>query len=61
MLASNSFELVKWSEKSNELLLRVRNVYSELGINPESLPEDTFDGGKKISLVFAGQYSAGNR
>lgn len=59
MLASNSFELVKWSEKSNELLLRVRNVYSELGINPESLPEDTFDGGKKISLVFAGQYSAG--
>lgn len=59
MSASNSIEIAKWVERSNELLLKIRNVYFEFGINTESLPEDAFEGDKKISLVFAGQYSAG--
>ncbi len=56
---TDSIALAEWSEKSSKLIAKVRNVYSELGIPADSLPDDAFDKDKRISLVFAGQYSAG--
>lgn len=52
-------DLAIWTGKCNNVILEAKKVYKELGISDENLPNGIFDGEKPISLVFAGQYSAG--
>lgn len=59
MANTDSISLEKWAIKCNELLEYTKRAYRELGISTDSLPQYAYDGGKPISIVFAGQYSAG--
>lgn len=52
-------DLAIWTEKCSAVISEARRVYNELGISDDGLPNGIFDGEKPISLVFAGQYSAG--
>lgn len=58
-MKNGEMDLAIWTRKCGEMILKAKNVYKELGISDERLPNGIFDGEKKISLVFAGQYSAG--
>lgn len=57
--STDSIELEKWARKCSTLLENTKRTYEELGISTDLLPQYAFDGDKPISLVFAGQYSAG--
>lgn len=59
MSNSNTIILGEWSSRSEKLLEQAKNIYTELGIPVNKLPDKVFSGDKPISLVFAGQYSAG--
>ena len=56
---SKKMDLAVWTGKCNAVISEAKKIYKELGISAENLPDGIFDGEKPISLVFAGQYSAG--
>lgn len=55
----NSLSIAVWTAKSKELLGKVRNLLIKIGFDGSGLPQEVFEVNKPISLVFAGQYSAG--
>lgn len=48
-----------WMEKIKELLDKTRNLLTKIGIDVSDMPQKIFEENKPVSLVFAGQYSAG--
>lgn len=48
-----------WTEKSEDLLQRVKTLFMEINYSNESFPDSVYDDGKPISVVFTGQFSAG--
>lgn len=48
-----------WTEKSENLLHKVKNLFLEINYSSENFPDGVYDDGKPISVVFAGQFSAG--
>lgn len=48
-----------WTQKSELLLKKVKDVLEQVGYKASSLPASVFDIEKPISIVFVGQYSAG--
>ena len=48
-----------WTQKSELLLQKVKDVLDQVGYKEYSLPTSVFDIEKPISIVFVGQYSAG--
>jgi GTP1/Obg family GTP-binding protein len=55
----NDISIVAWTTKSKELLDKTSSVLERLGIEKSKLPKTVYDNNKPISVVFAGQYSAG--
>lgn len=55
----NTISLAVWTAKSKELLDKVSNILDKIGIDKSNLPNSVYESDKPISLVFAGQYSAG--
>ena len=58
-MENKKMDLAIWTENCKKLFEDTKRVYNELGISTDNLPDGVFDGEKPISLVFAGQYSAG--
>lgn len=54
-----NFNLPEYSERSARLIASVRDLYEEIGRDTSTLPQGAFERDKPVSLVFAGQYSAG--
>jgi predicted GTPase len=52
-------EIPEYSERSSQLISDAHALYQEIGYDESTLPEGAFGSDKPISLVFAGQYSAG--
>ena len=52
-------EIPEYSERSSQLIADAHALYQEIGCDESTLPGDAFGSDKPISLVFAGQYSAG--
>ncbi len=48
-----------WSQRSELLLKKVKEVLDQVGYKEYSLPTSVFDSEKPISIVFVGQFSAG--
>ena len=48
-----------WTQKSELLLQKVKDVLDQVGYKEYSLPTSVFDIEKPISIVYVGQYSAG--
>lgn len=48
-----------WTEKSRKLLGDVKRLFHQIGCDESGIPQEVFEGDKPLSLVFAGQYSAG--
>ena len=48
-----------WTAKSKKLLESVQRLLNKIGYDESGMPQDVFEGNKPVSLVFAGQYSAG--
>ena len=59
MKEQDSVSLCVWMAKSKSLLESVRDLLGKIGFDWSGMPQEVFDGSKPISLVFAGQYSAG--
>lgn len=55
----NTISIAIWTAKSKELLDKVNSILEKVGIEKSNLPKNVYEGDKPISLVFAGQYSAG--
>lgn len=55
----NVVVLSVWTEKSEALLKRVKKLFEEIGYSCDSFPDSVYDDGKPVSVVFAGQFSAG--
>lgn len=55
----NTISIAVWTARSKELLQKVSGILEEVGIGKSNLPKSVYEGDKPISLVFAGQYSAG--
>lgn len=55
----NTISIAVWTAKSKELLEKVSGILKEVGIEKSNLPKSVYESDKPISLVFAGQYSAG--
>lgn len=55
----NTISIAIWMAKSKELLDKVNSILEKVGIEKSNLPKNVYEGDKPISLVFAGQYSAG--
>ena len=49
----------EWTEKSERLLQKVKDVLNQVGYHASALPNTVFDVEKPISIVFVGQFSAG--
>ncbi len=49
----------EWTQKSEQLLQKVKDVLDQIGYKDYSLPTAVFDIEKPISMVFVGQFSAG--
>ena len=49
----------EWTQKSECLLQKVKDVLEQVGYKESSLPTSVFDIEKPISIVFVGQFSAG--
>lgn len=52
-------EIPEYSERSSQLISDALALYEEIGCDVSTLPDGVFGDDKPISLVFAGQYSAG--
>ncbi|WP_253197170.1 GTPase domain-containing protein [Clostridium algidicarnis] len=59
MNEQDSVSIAVWTEKSKKLLESVRQLLNKIGYDESGMPQDVFEGNKPVSLVFAGQYSAG--
>ena len=59
MYGENPLSLATWSTKSRDLLTKSQKLLSENGFDANTLPKKVFAGDKCVSVVFAGQYSAG--
>ena len=59
MKPKDSVSIAVWTAKSKTLLESVRGLLDKIGFDWSAMPQQVFDGNKPISLVFAGQYSAG--
>ena len=59
MAQNTEFLVDTWTKRSNQLLQRANQLVQQLQGDPQQLPADIYDGNKPLSLVFAGQYSAG--
>ncbi len=59
MNEQDSVSIAVWTAKSKKLLESVRQLLNKIGYNESGMPQNVFEGNKPISLVFAGQYSAG--
>lgn len=55
----NTISIAVWTARSKELLQKVSGILKEIGIEKSNLPKSVYESDKPISLVFAGQYSAG--
>lgn len=55
----NTISIAVWTASSKELLQKVSGILEEVGIGKSNLPKSVYESDKPISLVFAGQYSAG--
>lgn len=55
----NTISIAEWTAKSKELLDKVSKILKDIGVEKSNLPKSVYDSDKPISLVFAGQYSAG--
>lgn len=58
-MKDNEIYLAEWTEKSNELDERIRRELPSFGIDIADFPSINSTPDKRISIVFAGQYSAG--
>ena len=54
-----SVSIAVWTAKSKRLLDSVRELLGKIGFDESGMPHEVFEGDKPVSLVFAGQYSAG--
>lgn len=52
-------EIPEYNERSSQLISDTLTLYEEIGYDASTLPDGVFGDNKPISLVFAGQYSAG--
>lgn len=59
MQGESNISLALWMKKGQIILEKVVNAFDELGIEKSSLPIAIYEDKKPISLVFAGQFSAG--
>ncbi|MDR2523473.1 MAG: 50S ribosome-binding GTPase [Synergistaceae bacterium] len=59
MKKHDSVSIAGWTAKSKKLLENVRDLLGKIGFDESGLPQEVFEGNKPVSLVFAGQYSAG--
>ena len=55
----NSLSIAVWTAKSKELIKKTGDLFAKIGFDGSVLPQEVFEGNKPVSLVFAGQYSAG--
>lgn len=55
----NTISIAVWTARSKELLQKVSGILKEIGIEKSNLPKSVYESDKPISLVLAGQYSAG--
>lgn len=51
--------IAKWSQRSTEILEKVRNALKQVGYEERELPSSVYDEDKPVTMVFVGQYSAG--
>ncbi len=58
-MESEVLAISDWTNKSQELLNKTKNVFSKIGYVDSSFPTTVFDVEKPVSIVFVGQYSAG--
>ena len=59
MNQTDSLSIAIWTARSNKLLEDIRHLFCKIDFNGSDLPQSVFEGEKPVSLVFAGQYSAG--
>ncbi len=59
MKPQDSLSIAVWTTKSKKLLESIRQLLHNIGYNDRGLPQSIYEGDKPVSLVFAGQYSAG--
>ena len=59
MKNQDSMSIAMWAAKSKTLLESVRDLLGKIGADWNGMPQEMFEGNKSVSLVFAGQYSAG--
>ncbi|MFV0559875.1 MAG: GTPase [Enterococcus sp.] len=59
MEEKDNFLLATFTKKSEEFLNQVEETLKEVNYNTNKLPRNIYNDNKPISLVFAGQYSAG--
>ena len=59
MKEKDSVFIADQTAKINNLLKSIRNLLIEIEYDASGMPQKVFDGDKQVSLVFAGQYSAG--
>ena len=55
----DSVSIAVWTARSKKLLENIGQLLCNIGFNDSGLPQSVFEGDKPLSLVFAGQYSAG--
>lgn len=56
---TDSMQLSVWTGKSEELLTKIRELFADINYPEDGVPDTVYDDGKPISMVFAGQFSAG--
>ena len=59
MEQNNTITIAVWLEKSQSLLNKIEKLFKEIDVDTSDLPKSVYDSNNPISLVFAGQYSAG--
>ena len=59
MEEQNSVSIAVWMAKSKKLLKSAQELLRKIGFDKSGMPQDVSEGEKPVSLVFAGQYSAG--
>lgn len=59
MNKQDSVLIAAWTAKSKKLLERIRQLLNKIGYDTSGMPQSVFEGSEPVSIVFAGQYSAG--
>lgn len=55
----NAVAISVWTEKSKELLQKIKGLFADINYSDGDVPDSVYEDGKPISVVFAGQFSAG--